>query len=510
MSELPPEPAPRVAAPAAESPVSPLPSAPQATVGVSVGSMPSWVVVWRWAVIMVAVLAAVSLALSWRASRRLTELEQELVRRQQDSAVQANEARLVARDAQESVRDASAKVALLEARVAEVSVQRGQLEDLIQSLSRSRDENLLGDVEASIRVAVQQTVITGSAEPLVAALKQGDERLARYNLPRLENLRRAIGRDLDRIKSVSVTDVPSLAIKLDEAIRLVDDLPLLASSDAHREAGMTTAGSQGAQVATGGVRMAQGTLSGAQTLATDRPSAAALLPSEPAARLSSAAASVGPGSAAASAAFGASAAGGLSRFSDTSERSAAAGTSRSSGASMPSGMSGISGISGTARTAGISGISGAPGAPVASSTSMSSDTSANGGSTFAHWRATADGWWRAATGAAWSELRSLIRVTRVDHPDAMLLAPEQAFFVRENLKLRLLNARLALLSRQFDTVQSDLAVARTALDRYFERGAKRTVVLAELIAQVSAQARQVNVPRPDDTLAALTAAGAGR
>ncbi len=56
----------------------------------------------------------------------------------------------------------------------------------------------------------------------------------------------------------------------------------------------------------------------------------------------------------------------------------------------------------------------------------------------------------------WSEVRSLVRVTRIDHPDAMLIAPEQSYFLRENLKLRLLNARLALLSRQFDTAQSDL------------------------------------------------------
>jgi uroporphyrin-3 C-methyltransferase len=92
----------------------------------------------------------------------------------------------------------------------------------------------------------------------------------------------------------------------------------------------------------------------------------------------------------------------------------------------------------------------------------------------------------------------------------MLLAPEQSFFLRENLKLRLLNARLALLSRQFDTAQSDLLVAQAALARYFDRSAKRTMLAAELVKQVLGQARLVTVPRPDDTLAALTAAGAGR
>ena len=77
-------------------------------------------------------------------------------------------------------------------RVAETTMQRTQLEDLIQSLARSRDENVLADVEAAIRVALQQSAITGSAEPLVLTLKQADERLARYNQPRLERVRRAV------------------------------------------------------------------------------------------------------------------------------------------------------------------------------------------------------------------------------------------------------------------------------------------------------------------------------
>jgi uroporphyrin-3 C-methyltransferase len=75
----------------------------------------------------------------------------------------------------------------------------------------------------------------------------------------------------------------------------------------------------------------------------------------------------------------------------------------------------------------------------------------------------------------WGEVRALVRVTRIDQPEAVLVAPEQAFFLRENLKLRLLNARLALLSRQFDIAQSDLRDAQSALERYFDRGSRRVV-----------------------------------
>jgi uroporphyrin-3 C-methyltransferase len=184
---------------------------------------------WFWGVLaLLGALSVVSLLMVWRTDQRSASLELELVRRQQDSAGQSTEARMLAKQAQQGAVETAAKVALLEARLAEVTVQRSQFEEVIQSLSRSRDENLLGDVEAAIRVALQQTAITGSAEPLVATLKQSDERLARYNQPRLEGVRRAIARDLDRVKAVSVTDISSLSIKLDEAVRMVDELPLLA------------------------------------------------------------------------------------------------------------------------------------------------------------------------------------------------------------------------------------------------------------------------------------------
>jgi len=118
--------------------------------------------------------------------------------------------------------------------------------------------------------------------------------------------------------------------------------------------------------------------------------------------------------------------------------------------------------------------------------------------------------WRGMLAHLWGEARSLVRVTRIADPEAALLAPEQSFFLRENLKLRLLNARLALLSRQFDIAQADLRDAQVLIDRYFDRSSKRVVAASELLRQVTVQARQVTVPRPDATLAAVAAAAAGR
>ena len=110
----------------------------------------------------------------------------------------------------------------------------------------------------------------------------------------------------------------------------------------------------------------------------------------------------------------------------------------------------------------------------------------------------------------WAGMRSLLRVTRIDQPEAILIAPEQSFFLRENLKLRLLNVRLALLSRQYDTAQVDLQVAQAALARYFDTSSRRTAVAQELLNQAVTQGRMSAVPRPDETLAALTAAAAGK
>jgi uroporphyrin-3 C-methyltransferase len=118
--------------------------------------------------------------------------------------------------------------------------------------------------------------------------------------------------------------------------------------------------------------------------------------------------------------------------------------------------------------------------------------------------------WTRLTAHVWSETRSLLRVTRIDDPEAMLIAPEQAYFLRENLKLRLLNARLAMLSRQFDIAQSDLRDSLSAIERYFDRSARRTALVADGLRQIIAQARTVAVPRPDATLAAIATASAGR
>jgi uncharacterized integral membrane protein len=103
-----------------------------------------------------------------------------------------------------------------------------------------------------------------------------------------------------------------------------------------------------------------------------------------------------------------------------------------------------------------------------------------------------------------------VRVSRIDQPEAVLLAPEQAFFLRENLKLKLLNARLSLLARQNDAARADLAAPPRALNRYFDPASRRTQAAAGNCSRCRRSCATVDLPRIDETLAALATAGAGK
>lgn len=101
------------------------------------------------------------------------------------------------------------------------------------------------------------------------------------------------------------------------------------------------------------------------------------------------------------------------------------------------------------------------------------------------------------------QLTSLVQVRRIDNADAMLVTPDQGYFVRENLKLRLLSARLALLSRNQTTLKSDLQAAQSALTRYFDASSKDTQTVIDLVKQVDAGSAAVELPNLDTSLQAV-------
>jgi uroporphyrin-3 C-methyltransferase len=302
---------------------------------------------------------------------KLQDIQETLARQSADSGSVSVEARASAKQAQELSRDTAARLALNETRWSEVALQRSQLEELMQSLSRSRDENLVVDIESALRLALQQAQLTGSVQPLVGALKSAQQRLSRVAQPRLSPVLRALTRDLERVQSISVTDTPALLMKFDELVRMVDELPL----------------------------------------------------------------------------------------------------------------------------ANAVGVAKAAPAPAPAST----------------WaRAISASWWEQWLKEVGTQVADLVRISRIDQPEATLLSPDQGFFVRENLKLRLLNARLGLLARQFEASRNDVLAVRRDVQRYFEASGRKSQAALALLQEVETQLKQVELPRLDDSLTALATASAGR
>ena len=330
----------------------------------------------------VAVAALIACGMLWQ---RLGNIQEQLARQSAQSGSQAVEARTLARDAQDLARDSAARTSVMEARIAELSLQRTQLDELLQSMSRSRDENLVVDIESSIRLAQQQAELSGSLQPLVATLKNARQRIERAAQPRLAPVLRALDRDLERLARMSVTDTAGMLTRIEDLVRLIDEMPLLNAAAQPRASRHRGAPGQSAR----------------QPVPE---------PIE----------------------------GGLTDWS----------------------------------------------------------------------------WWKAWGERGWTAVREeaedLVRVSRIDHPDAILLAPEQAYFLRENLKLKLLNARLALLSRQWDAARADLAASGAAVNKYFDPAGRRTQIVQAQLQQIQANLRTTEQPMLDETLSALATAAAGR
>lgn len=311
-------------------------------------------------------------------------MQEQLARQAADATTQATEARALARESQDLVRDASAKLSVMEVRVNEVSLQRGQLDTLVQNLARSRDDTLLVDIESAIRMAQQQTQLTGSTEPLVATLQSSIKRIERTAQPRLVPVQQAMERDLDKLSQSAVTDTASLLARLDDVVKLVDDMHVHNSAPVPNE------------------------------LRQPRRS-------PPEAAMSNA------------------------------------------------------------------------------------DTPSPSPTQWQWWSDWGQTIWRSTR----EEARDLLRVSRIEDADAMLMAPEQAFFVRENLKLKLLNARLAVLARQYDAARADIGTAQSTLAKYFDSNSRRTHQAQAVLAQLQSHMRTTKQPAMDDTLTALSTAASG-
>jgi uroporphyrin-3 C-methyltransferase/uroporphyrinogen III methyltransferase/synthase len=117
-------------------------------------------------------------------------------------------------------------------------------------------------------------------------------------------------------------------------------------------------------------------------------------------------------------------------------------------------------------------------------------------------------WWHRQWRALQNELgeyRDLIRIRRVDSPESVLLDAQQQTLVRQQLRLRLLNARQALLARNDRLFRADLSEAQALMARYFDSRSPPVAAAQSLIKQLASTALSVEVPTIGDSMAAIRA-----
>jgi len=303
------------------------------------------------------VLLALAMAWQWYQSRSdFTSLREEVARQLKDTDSDSRDARLLARQSQDAVRDMQARLAQIDTRLAESQNQQLALEALYQELSKGRDEWALAEIEQILAIASQQLQLAGNVNAALAALQTADARLARADRPQFLPVRKALARDIEKLKSAPNIDLVGLAVKLDQVIASVPALPL----------------------------------------PLDQP--------------------------------------------ESSARETA-----------PSG----------------------------------------------------EGFWTRLGSGVWGELKQLVQVRNLERQEAPLLAPSQAYFLKENLRLRLLNARLDLIERNQPLFRNDMQAAVAWLDRYFDPRSKQVQSAAANLKQLSSSGISIETPDIADSLAAV-------
>ena len=308
-----------------------------------------------------AVLAAVVAALWLDTRSRIGSTQEELAKRLRDMEAEGRDARTAARQAQEGLREAQARIGALEAKVHESQAQQSALEVLYQELARNRDEWQLAEIEQVLAIAQQQLQLSGNVRAALLALQLAESRLRRPDRPQFLSLRRALARDIERLKSLPVLDLPGMSLRLDGLVAVVDTLPLAYEERAARESAAKAA-----------------------------------------------------------------------------KPTAAPGVVERLGAEL------------------------------------------------------------------WQELRQLVVVRRIEGEEPPLVPPAQAYFLRENLKLRLLNARLSLLTRNEAGYREDLRAAQGWIQRYFDVRSKPAQAALAQLKQLSAATFSFEAPSISDSLEAAS------
>jgi len=312
----------------------------------------------KWA-LAAALIALAATTWQWLDQRqRANKLEQTLSQRLSQFDERNRTSELLAKRADDSVAQASAKIALLEQKLEESHNQQEALQTLYLQLANNRDEWTISQVEQLLIIASQQLQLAGNIKPALLAMQTADSRLQDLDKPQIIQLRKVLGKDIQRLQALPNVDTVGLSLKLEGLIEAAAKLPL--ASQHH---------------------------------------------------------------------------------------------------------------------------------PKPEDTATAPDYSNNP--------------WRHLVQEIWQDMKRMVRIERVDHPEAPLLAPDQAYFLRENLKLRLLSARIALLQHDEFSYRSDLRIAAAWIKGNFDTGDSATQTALATLDQLLASAITLQLPDINASLNAV-------
>lgn len=116
--------------------------------------------------------------------------------------------------------------------------------------------------------------------------------------------------------------------------------------------------------------------------------------------------------------------------------------------------------------------------------------------------AAAEKGWRGVLHDFWEKLKSLVVIKRRSEADRPLLAPDERYFLQQNLRLKLESARLAMLRRDGQLYRNSLGDARQWITKYFDQEAPATAGALKELARL----QQIDIaPKLPDISASLNA-----
>ncbi|MDO7692449.1 MAG: uroporphyrinogen-III C-methyltransferase [Burkholderiaceae bacterium] len=346
-------------------------------------------------ILMTVVVSVAALASSYLTWQSFSGLRAAVGQRMQSAEAEVTTLRELSSETAGRLNALQSRLSGAEQRISELNLQRTQLEELMLSVSRSRDETLVQDLGSALRFAVQQAQLMGNPQPLIAALQVGIERIEAAANPRLAGVRDAMKNDLDVMQTETNTDV-SLVVR--DLARLTRDVNKIAMRDTAPPTDRTVTSDADTSAAP----------SPAIGLATD-PASTTVAPSL-----------------------------------------------------LDQAVTSVSSV------------------------------------------------WHSLSQAFVAQASQLVRVRAVAPTDELMLSPENAWVLRENLKLRLLSARLAVLSGQKQTALADISAVLQGIALYADPAAPSVVGLVGDLQQLQTTIAALHVPIPQSTLAALASVASAR